>query len=70
MVTRGTLVVLAALVVLATGLTVVQGAPPAAQQKLPASLERVTGNTAFSYASFAVLGGIAVLLIYRGIRAR
>jgi len=36
----------------------------------PASLQQATGNPAFSYAAFAVLAGIAVLLIYRGIRAR
>jgi len=70
MCTRGARLVLAMLVVLAAGLTFVEGAPPAAQKELPASLEQVTGNTAISYAFFAVLAGIAVLLIYRGIRAR
>jgi Na+/phosphate symporter len=67
---KGTSLVLAVLVMLAAGLAVAQGAPAAAQEKLPASLQRVTGNPAFSYAAFAVLAGIAVLLIYRGIRAR
>jgi hypothetical protein len=70
MLTKGTRLVLLALVVLTASLTLVEGAPSAAQEKLPASLERVTGNTAISYAFFTVLAGIAVLLIYRGIRAR
>jgi hypothetical protein len=38
--------------------------------ELPASLERVTGNRAVSYAFFAVLAGLGLLLIFRGIRAR
>jgi hypothetical protein len=67
---KGTGLVLAMLVVLAVGLTAAQGAPVAKGPPLPASLDRVTGNPAFSYAAFGVLAGIAVLLIYRGIRAR
>lgn len=70
MVKKGMSLVLAALVAVTAYLTVAQGAPVAKSPELPASLYPATGNPAFSYAAFGVLAGIAVLLIYRGIRAR
>ncbi len=48
----------------------VYGAAPAAGQQIPATLERVTGSPVWSYILFGLIGAAAVLLIYRGIRAR
>jgi hypothetical protein len=45
-------------------------AASSAGQRIPATLERVTGNRVWSYVLFGLMGASAVLLIYRGIRAR
>ncbi len=41
-----------------------------AERKVPETLECVSGNAILSYVLFGLLGAFAVLLIYRGIRAR
>ncbi|HUU42209.1 MAG TPA: hypothetical protein VMY39_10280 [Planctomycetota bacterium] len=38
--------------------------------RVPETLVEITGNRIVSYSFFAVLAGLCVLLIFRGIRAR
>ena len=56
--------------VLLVYVTCIQAAPAPETQDMPATLERITGNKVLSYCIFGVLAFLAVLLVFRGIRAR
>ena len=64
---KGFLVVL---VVLAGVVACAEETPSGEDPELPATLERVTGHRAVAYVLFFVLAALAVLVIFRGIRAR
>ncbi len=65
---RGRLALAAAAIAL-LGAGWAQGASKVDEQ-LPATLERIPGNTIAAYILFGVMAFLAVILIYRGVRTR